>query len=98
MSFPLVSLYHQCFQFESTEFLKKCFICLQVKLEQNSANGPSRVVHIRSLPPDCTEADVVQLGMPYGKMSNVLLLKQKNQVYFLKMFNVAQTEKPGLIR
>ncbi|XP_062617992.1 polypyrimidine tract-binding protein 2-like isoform X3 [Saccostrea cucullata] len=53
----------------------------KVKLEQNSANGPSRVVHIRSLPPDCTEADVVQLGMPYGKMSNVLLLKQKNQAF-----------------
>ncbi|XP_052685895.1 polypyrimidine tract-binding protein 3-like isoform X2 [Crassostrea angulata] len=53
----------------------------KVKLEQNSPNGPSRVVHIRSLPPDCTEADVVQLGMPYGKMSNVLLLKQKNQAF-----------------
>ncbi|XP_022314435.1 polypyrimidine tract-binding protein 3-like isoform X2 [Crassostrea virginica] len=53
----------------------------KVKLEQSSANGPSRVVHIRSLPPDCTEADVVQLGLPYGKMSNVLLLKQKNQAF-----------------
>lgn len=59
---------------------------VQVKLEQSSANGPSRVVHIRSLPPDCTEADVVQLGLPYGKMSNVLLLKQKNQVGYWLFF------------
>ncbi|KAK3089245.1 hypothetical protein FSP39_002063 [Pinctada imbricata] len=52
----------------------------KVKLD-NQVNGPSRVVHLRSLPPDCTEADVVQLGMPYGKMTNVLLLKQKNQAF-----------------
>ncbi|BFY99421.1 hypothetical protein BsWGS_02466 [Bradybaena similaris] len=47
----------------------------------NSANGPSRVVHVRSLPNDAAETDVVQLGLPFGKMSNVLLLKQKNQAF-----------------
>ncbi|KAL5022332.1 hypothetical protein ScPMuIL_001487 [Solemya velum] len=50
----------------------------KVKLDQNA---PSRVVHIRSLPPDVTEADIVQLGIPFGKMTNVLLLKQKNQAF-----------------
>jgi len=46
-------------------------------------NGPSRVVHLRSLPPDVTDAEVVQLGIPFGRMTNVLLLKQKGQVTYL---------------
>ena len=41
---------------------------------------PSKVCHIRSLPNDVTDSEVVQLGIPFGRMSNVLLLKQKNQV------------------
>ncbi|XP_059146841.1 polypyrimidine tract-binding protein 3-like isoform X2 [Physella acuta] len=47
----------------------------------NGGNPPSRVVHIRSLPNDAAETDVVQLGMPFGKMTNVLVLKQKNQAF-----------------
>ena len=54
-----------------------------MKLETNSMNGPSRVVHLRSLPPDVTDAEVVQLGIPFGRMTNVLLLKQKGQVTYL---------------
>ena len=53
----------------------------KVKLETNSMNGPSRVVHLRSLPPDVTDAEVVQLGIPFGRMTNVLLLKQKGQAF-----------------
>lgn len=52
----------------------------KVKLD-GGANPPSRVVHIRSLPHEVTETDVVQLGMPFGKMTNVLVLKQKNQAF-----------------
>lgn len=52
---------------------------MQVKLD-SGANPPSRVVHIRSLPHEAAETDIVQLGMPFGKMTNVLVLKQKNQV------------------
>lgn len=54
-------------------------VVLQVKLD-GGANPPSRVVHIRSLPHEVAETDIVQLGMPFGKMTNVLVLKQKNQV------------------
>ena len=43
-------------------------------------NGPSRVVHLRSLPNEVSETDVVQLGMPFGKMTNLLLMRQKSQV------------------
>lgn len=53
----------------------------KAKLDQSQISGPSRVVHIRSLPPDVSESDVVQLGIPFGKMTNVLLLKQKNQAF-----------------
>ncbi|XP_076440029.1 polypyrimidine tract-binding protein 1-like isoform X2 [Babylonia areolata] len=52
----------------------------KVKLD-GGANPPSRVVHIRSLPHEVAETDVVQLGMPFGKMTNVLVLKQKNQAF-----------------
>ncbi|XP_012936502.1 polypyrimidine tract-binding protein 2 isoform X2 [Aplysia californica] len=44
-------------------------------------NPPSRVVHIRSLPGEAGETDIVQLGMSFGKMTNVLVLKQKNQAF-----------------
>ncbi|GFO11309.1 polypyrimidine tract-binding protein 1 [Plakobranchus ocellatus] len=44
-------------------------------------NPPSRVVHIRSLPMEAGETDIVQMGMPFGKMTNVLVLKQKNQAF-----------------
>jgi hypothetical protein len=60
-------------------FVKVLVLCVKVKLD-GGANGPSRVVHIRSLPHEVAETDVVQLGMPFGKMTNVLVLKQKNQV------------------
>nr|KAG5714085.1 hypothetical protein BaRGS_020413 [Batillaria attramentaria] len=55
----------------------------KVKLDGGvgSANPPSRVVHIRSLPHEVAETDIVQLGMPFGKMTNVLVLKQKNQAF-----------------
>lgn len=53
----------------------------KVKLDGGIITGPSRVVHIRNLPTEVAETDVVQLGMPFGKMTNVLLLKQKNQAF-----------------
>ncbi|XP_076462710.1 polypyrimidine tract-binding protein 2-like isoform X3 [Babylonia areolata] len=52
----------------------------KVKLD-GGPNPPSRVVHIRSLPHEVAETDVVQLGMAFGKMTNVLVLKQKNQAF-----------------
>lgn len=40
----------------------------------------SRVLHIRKLPADVTEAEVIALGQPFGDVTNLLLLKAKNQV------------------
>ena len=45
--------------------------------EQSGA--PSKVLHIRNLPPDVAEGELTLLGAPFGQVVNILLLKQKNQ-------------------
>ncbi|XP_029847971.1 polypyrimidine tract-binding protein 1 isoform X4 [Ixodes scapularis] len=63
----------------------------KVKLDTNSKSGlgkPSRVVHIRNIPNDATDTDIVHLGIPFGKVTNVLQLKGKNQA-FLEMSDEA---------
>lgn len=55
----------------------------KAKLDKN--NGiPSRVIHIRNIPNEVTEAEIVHLGVAFGKVTNVLVLKGKNQA-FLEM-------------
>ncbi|XP_064477110.1 polypyrimidine tract-binding protein 2-like [Ornithodoros turicata] len=66
----------------------------KVKLEPSKASKPSRVVHIRNLPSDATEADIIQLGMPFGKVTNILQLKGKNQA-FLEMAD--ETAAMGMV-
>ncbi|XP_071057668.1 polypyrimidine tract-binding protein 2 isoform X1 [Onthophagus taurus] len=55
----------------------------KVKLEQN-VGKPSRVIHIRNIPNEVTEAEIIHLGIPFGRVTNVLVLKGKNQA-FLEM-------------
>uniref|UniRef100_A0A671UHI6 Polypyrimidine tract binding protein 1 n=1 Tax=Sparus aurata TaxID=8175 RepID=A0A671UHI6_SPAAU len=45
---------------------------------------PSRVLHIRKLPNDIAETEVISLGLPFGDVTNLLMLKAKNQA-FLEM-------------
>ena len=45
-----------------------------------SPGVPSRVVHLRKLPNDINETEVIGLGLPFGKVTNLLMLKGKNQV------------------
>ena len=40
----------------------------------------SRVIHFRGVPADATESEIVQLGIPFGKMTNLVLARKKNQV------------------
>ncbi len=47
-------------------------------------NAPSKVIHIRNIPNDVTEAEIIHLGIPFGRVTNVLVLKGKNQA-FLEM-------------
>ncbi|KAM4534474.1 polypyrimidine tract-binding protein 2-like isoform 2-T2 [Odontesthes bonariensis] len=45
---------------------------------------PSRVIHIRKLPNEASDTEVIALGLPFGKVTNILTLKGKNQA-FLEM-------------
>ncbi|XP_047736518.1 polypyrimidine tract-binding protein 2 isoform X3 [Hyalella azteca] len=55
------------------------------KAKLDKSNGtPSRVMHIRNIPNEVTEAEIVHLGIPFGEVTNVLVLKGKNQA-FLEM-------------
>ncbi|KAK3924108.1 Polypyrimidine tract-binding protein 1 [Frankliniella fusca] len=51
----------------------------KLKLEKTGASKPSRVIHIRNIPNEVTEAEIIHLGIPFGRVTNVLVLKGKNQ-------------------
>ncbi|NXG63405.1 PTBP1 protein, partial [Hemiprocne comata] len=51
------------------------------KGDSRSTGVPSRVIHVRKLPSDVTEAEVISLGLPFGKVTNLLMLKGKNQAF-----------------
>jgi polypyrimidine tract-binding protein 1 len=53
-----------------------------VKLDTKNQK-PSKVIHIRNIPNEVTEAEIIHLGIPFGRVTNVLVLKGKNQVSFL---------------
>ncbi|NXW24734.1 PTBP3 protein, partial [Circaetus pectoralis] len=52
--------------------------------EERSPHSASRVLHLGQIPSDATEADVISLGVPFGTVTNLLMLKGKNQA-FLEM-------------
>ncbi|XP_054706444.1 polypyrimidine tract-binding protein 1-like isoform X2 [Uloborus diversus] len=56
----------------------------KVKLDKTQCGKPSRVVHIRNVSSDASETDIIHLGIAFGRVTNVLLLKGKNQA-FLEM-------------
>lgn len=50
------------------------------KKQRLDDSPPSRVLHIRKLPNEVSETEVIALGLPFGKVTNILMLKGKNQV------------------
>jgi len=46
-------------------------------------NKASRVLHIRGVPSDSTEGEVIQLGLPFGRMTNLVMTHKKTQVSFV---------------
>ncbi|XP_078264406.1 polypyrimidine tract-binding protein 2b isoform X4 [Rhinoraja longicauda] len=54
------------------------------KVDDKMLGAPSRVLHIRKLPTEVMESEVIALGLPFGKVTNILMLKGKNQA-FLEM-------------
>lgn len=64
---------------EEQECLVKAWLCLSHQFAQRK--GAGRVVHICNLPEgSCTENDVINLGLPFGKVTNYILMKSTNQV------------------
>lgn len=45
---------------------------------------PSKVIHIRNIPNEASDPEVMHLGAQFGRVTNVLILKGKNQA-FLEM-------------
>merc|ERR1719370_376175 len=53
----------------------------QKKAKTDGKSDPSKVIHMRSLPADVTEAEVKALGLPFGRVTNILLMRQKSQAF-----------------
>uniref|UniRef100_A0A8C0B8B1 Polypyrimidine tract binding protein 3 n=1 Tax=Buteo japonicus TaxID=224669 RepID=A0A8C0B8B1_9AVES len=74
--------------------------CLKVL----SRTPTSRVLHLGQIPSDATEADVISLGLPFGTVTNLLMLKGKNQALLemaseeaaVTMVNYYATARPYL--
>uniref|UniRef100_A0AAZ3QAT7 RRM domain-containing protein n=1 Tax=Oncorhynchus tshawytscha TaxID=74940 RepID=A0AAZ3QAT7_ONCTS len=53
----------------------------KLRVEDRMESPPSRVLHIRKLPSEVSETEVIALGLPFGKVTNILMLKGKNQAF-----------------
>jgi RNA recognition motif-containing protein len=42
---------------------------------------PSKVLHIRNLPEECTEMDIRAVSAPFGNIRQILFLSQKQQAF-----------------
>ncbi|XP_051161802.1 polypyrimidine tract-binding protein 2 isoform X2 [Leptopilina boulardi] len=51
----------------------------KAKLDKTHNGKPSRVIHIRNIPNEVSETEIIHLGVPFGRVTNVLVLKGKNQ-------------------
>lgn len=67
----------------------------KTRLDNNQTKQePSRVVHLRNIPQQLTENEIIYLGLFFGNITNVLFLRSKNQT-FLEFENI--TEAPNMI-
>lgn len=41
---------------------------------------PSRVLHVRNLPPDTSESEIMSLANKFGQVTNMILMRNKRQV------------------
>jgi len=56
-----------------------------VQSKFSSQRTPRRVVFISGLPKDAVEGDIIQFGLPFGRMTNLILAKNKCQVRHLSL-------------
>lgn len=69
---------------------------LQVKLDK-SAGKPSKVIHLRNIPSEVSEAEIIHLGIPFGRVTNVLVLKGKNQVNLSHLVAEIRSRRRALV-
>ena len=53
----------------------------KTRLDNHSKQEPSRVVHLRNIPQQLTENEIIYLGLSFGPVKNVLFLRSKNQAF-----------------
>ncbi|KAK0076001.1 hypothetical protein PV325_006034 [Microctonus aethiopoides] len=56
------------------------------KLDKSHNGKPSRVIHIRNIASDVSQSEIIHLGLPFGRVTNVLVLKGKNQGWIKIMY------------
>ena len=59
----------------------------EAKKVKTQKSQPSKVVHIRNIPPQITEIEIIQFGLIFGNIINVLNLRSKCQVK-MKSFKI----------
>jgi polypyrimidine tract-binding protein 1 len=53
----------------------------KTRLDNQNKQEPSRVVHLRNIPHQLTENEIIFLGLSFGNIKNVLFLRSKNQAF-----------------
>ncbi|XP_065070144.1 polypyrimidine tract-binding protein 1-like isoform X1 [Rhopilema esculentum] len=61
----------------------------KMKVEENPV---SRVLHIRNIPRDVSESEIIALGTPFGRVTNILYMKN-NQQALLELEDESSAEK-----
>lgn len=69
---------------EMFSFIDRVVNKTTLNLHLNILGKPSKVIHIRNIPNEASDAEVINLGLQFGRVTNVLVLKGKNQA-FLEM-------------
>ncbi|CAN0307859.1 unnamed protein product [Bubo scandiacus] len=49
------------------------------KKKSEGDRPPSRVLHLYQVPADATAEEIISLGLPFGKVTNILILKERSQ-------------------
>ncbi|EGG16362.1 RNA-binding region RNP-1 domain-containing protein [Cavenderia fasciculata] len=59
----------------------------KAKKLKNTTPQPSKVIHLRNLPIDCTEHEIMAIAAPFGQVDHILILKGKSQgfIQFLEL-------------
>ena len=53
----------------------------EAKKAKTQRSQPSKVVHIRNIPQQITEIEIIQFGLIFGNIANVLNLRSKCQAF-----------------